>query len=107
MMYMSDAVKATIDIMQAPKESIKIRSSYNLSAMSFNPAQIAIEIKKHIPDFSISYEPDFRQAIADNWPASIEDTEARADWNWKNSYDLEKLVADMLENLIKQITTSS
>ncbi|HAQ72070.1 MAG TPA: NAD-dependent epimerase [Flavobacteriales bacterium] len=107
MMYMSDAVKATIDIMQAPKESIKIRSSYNLSAMSFNPEQIAIEIKKHIPDFSISYEPDFRQAIADNWPASIEDTEARADWNWKNSYDLEKLVADMLENLIKQITTSS
>ena len=107
MMYMSDAVKATIDIMQAPKESIKIRSSYNLSAMSFNPAQIAIEIKKHIPDFSISYEPDFRQAIADNWPASIEDTEARADWNWKNSYDLEKLVADLLENLIKQITTSS
>jgi nucleoside-diphosphate-sugar epimerase len=107
MMYMSDAVKATIDIMQAPAEKIKIRSSYNISAMSFNPAQIAIEIKKHIPDFSISYEPDFRQAIADNWPASIEDTEARADWNWKNSYDLEKLVADMLENLIKQITTSS
>jgi len=107
MMYMSDAVQATIDIMQAPAEKIKIRSSYNISAMSFNPAQIAIEIKKHIPDFSISYEPDFRQAIADNWPASIEDTEARADWNWKHSYDLEKLVTDMLENLRKQITTSA
>ena len=107
MMYMSDAVKATIDIMQAPAEKIKIRSSYNISAMSFNPAQIAIEIQKHIPDFSISYELDFRQAIADNWPASIEDTQARADWNWKHNYALEKLVTDMLENLRKQITTSA
>jgi len=99
MMYMSDAVKATIDIMQAPAEDIKNRSSYNISAMSFNPAEIAQEIQKHIPSFSISYEPDFRQAIADNWPASINDDDARADWNWAHSYDLKKLVTDMLENL--------
>lgn len=107
MMYMSDAVKATIDIMHAPAADIKIRSSYNLSAMSFNPAEIAREIQKHIPDFSISYEPDFRQAIADNWPASINDAEARSHWGWAHSYDLTKLVADMLENLKKQINVSA
>lgn len=107
MMYMSDAVKATIDIMHAPAADIKIRSSYNLSAMSFNPAEIAREIQKHIPDFSISYEPDFRQAIADNWPASINDAEARSHWGWAHSYDLAKLVADMLENLKKQINVSA
>lgn len=99
MMYMSDAIKATIDIMQVPAEEIKIRSSYNISAMSFDPAQIANEIKKHIPDFSISYNPDFRQAIADNWPASIDDAEARNDWNWSNAFTLENMVTDMLENL--------
>jgi nucleoside-diphosphate-sugar epimerase len=99
MMYMSDAIKATIDIMQVPAEEIKIRSSYNISAMSFDPAQIANEIKKHIPEFSISYNPDFRQAIADNWPASIDDTEARRDWKWSNAFTLENMVADMLENL--------
>lgn len=99
MMYMSDAIKATIDIMQVPAEEIKIRSSYNISAMSFDPAQIANEIKKHIPEFSISYNPDFRQAIADNWPASINDNEARKDWNWSNAFTLENMVADMLENL--------
>ena len=107
MMYMSDAVKATIDIMQALAENIKIRSSYNISAMSFNPAEIAREIQKHIPEFSISYEPDFRQAIADNWPASINDDNARADWNWAHSFDLERLVSDMLENLRKQINVSA
>ncbi|MDP4664256.1 MAG: NAD-dependent epimerase/dehydratase family protein [Salibacteraceae bacterium] len=99
MMYMSDAIKATIDIMQVPAEEIKIRSSYNISAMSFDPAQIANEIKKHIPEFSISYNPDFRQAIADNWPASINDNEARKDWNWSNAFTLENMVTDMLENL--------
>lgn len=99
MMYMSDAIKATIDIMQVPAEEIKIRSSYNISAMSFDPAQIANEIKKHIPDFSMSYNPDFRQAIADNWPASIDDAEARNDWNWSNAFTLENMVTDMLENL--------
>lgn len=99
MMYMSDAIKATIDIMQVPAEQIKVRSSYNISAMSFNPEEIANEIKKHIPDFSITYEPDFRQAIADNWPASIDDSVAREDWNWSNAYDLPKMVEDMLSNL--------
>ncbi len=99
MMYMSDAIKATIDIMQVPAEKIKIRSSYNISGMSFDPAQIANEIKKHIPEFSISYNPDFRQAIADNWPASINDNEARKDWNWSNAFTLENMVTDMLENL--------
>jgi nucleoside-diphosphate-sugar epimerase len=99
MMYMSDAIKATIDIMQVPSEEIKVRSSYNISAMSFNPNEIANEIRKHITDFSISYEPDFRQAIADNWPASIDDSVAREDWNWNNAYDLPKMVEDMLSNL--------
>ena len=99
MMYMSDAIKATIDIMQVPAEQIKVRSSYNISAMSFNPEEIANEIKKHIPDFSITYEPDFRQAIADNWPASIDDSVAREDWNWSNAYDLTSMVEDMLSNL--------
>jgi nucleoside-diphosphate-sugar epimerase len=102
MMYMSDAVKATIDIMQAPAEQIKNRSSYNISAMSFDPASIAKEIQKHIPDFSISYAPDFRQAIADNWPASIDDSDARTDWNWQHSCDLADLVEDMLKNLRTQ-----
>ncbi len=99
MMYMSDAVKATIDIMQAPAEDIKIRSSYNISAMSFDPKGIAAEIQKHIPDFTISYEPDFRQQIANNWPASIDDTEAREDWGWKHEYGLSELVEDMLTQL--------
>ncbi len=102
MMYMSDAVKATIDIMQAPTEQIKNRSSYNISAMSFDPASIGKEIQKHIPDFTISYAPDFRQKIADNWPASIDDTDARTDWNWQHSYDLPDLVDDMLKNLRTQ-----
>lgn len=106
MMYMSDAVKATIDIMAAPAEKIKIRSSYNISAMSFDPATIADEIKKHIPSFSISYAPDFRQGIADNWPASIDDSPARADWNWHHAYDLPLMVSDMLTNL-KSLTSIS
>jgi nucleoside-diphosphate-sugar epimerase len=102
MMYMSDAVKATIDIMQAPAEQIKNRSSYNIAAMSFDPASIAKEIQKHIPDFTISYAPDFRQQIADNWPASIDDTDARTDWGWQHSYDLADLVDDMLKKLRTQ-----
>jgi nucleoside-diphosphate-sugar epimerase len=106
MMYMSDAVKATIDIMAAPSEQIKIRSSYNIAAMSFDPATIASEIKKHIPSFSISYAPDFRQAIADNWPASIDDEPARKDWNWHHAYDLPLMVSDMLSNL-KTLTSIS
>jgi nucleoside-diphosphate-sugar epimerase len=99
MMYMDDAIAATIQIMQAPAEQIKIRSSYNLAAMSFTPTEIAAEIKKHIPEFTISYEPDFRQKIADSWPASIDDRDARKDWNWKHKYDLETMTKDMLEHL--------
>ena len=99
MMYMDDAIRATIEIMQAPKESIKIRSSYNLAGISFTPEEIATEIKKHIPKFSITYTPDFRQKIANSWPASIDDSSARTDWNWKHQFDLSSMTTDMLENL--------
>ncbi len=99
MMYMDDAITATIQIMQAPVEQIKIRSSYNLAAMSFTPTEIATEIKKYIPEFTVTYKPDFRQKIADSWPASIDDFEARKDWNWKQKFDLETMTFDMLEHL--------
>jgi nucleoside-diphosphate-sugar epimerase len=99
MMHMEDAIRATIEIMHAPSENIKIRGAYNLSGISFSPKEIAEEIKKHLPDFRISYESDFRQAIADSWPKSINDAEARKDWGWKEKYDLPKLVENMLENL--------
>ncbi|RZJ74348.1 MAG: L-threonine 3-dehydrogenase [Flavobacterium sp.] len=99
MMYMDDAIRATIEIMQAPAESIKIRSAYNLSAMDFTPVEITEAIKKHIPEFTIDYEPDFRQKIADSWPQSIDDTSAREDWNWKHEFDLDSMTADMLEHL--------
>ena len=101
MMHMEDAIRATIEIMQAPAEKVKIRGSYNLSGISFSPKDIASEIKKHIPEFTITYKPDFRQAIADSWPKSIDDAEARKDWGWKEKYDLPKLVENMLENLKK------
>ncbi|WP_372920474.1 NAD-dependent epimerase/dehydratase family protein [Salegentibacter sp.] len=96
MMYMDDAIKATIDLMDAPSENVKIRSSYNLSAISFTPKELAEEIKKHIPDFSIDYAPDFRQEIADSWPSDIDDSRARKDWNWKHQYDLSALTEKML-----------
>ena len=99
MMYMDDAIRATIEIMQAPTEKIKIRSSYNLAAMSFTPKEIAEEIKKHIPDFKISYNPDFRQKIADSWPASISDVSARQDWGWKHNFEIENTTKVMLDNL--------
>ncbi len=103
MMYMDDAIKATISIMQAPIEQIKIRSSYNLAAMSFTPKQIGEEIKKHYPNFELSYEPDFRQKIANSWPASIDDTSAREDWNWANDFDLQNMTIDMFQNLNEHI----
>ncbi|OOV28617.1 NAD-dependent epimerase [Flavobacterium sp. LM5] len=99
MMYMDDAIAATIQIMQAPAEQIKIRSSYNLAAMSFTPSEIAAEIQKHIPDFTISYAPDFRQKIADSWPASIDDSRAREDWGWNHHFALDNMTVDMLEHL--------
>ena len=99
MMYMEDAVKATLDLMEAPADKVKVRSSYNISAMSFSPAEIAKAIQKHIPEFTISYKPDFRQAIADSWPKSIDDSRARADWGWQHGFDLEKMTADILKHL--------
>ena len=99
MMYMPDAIRATIELMEAPKDKISVRTSYNLSGVSFSPAEIAQAIKKHIPGFSIDYKPDYRQAIADSWPKSIDDTPARNDWGWKSEYDLESMTKDMLDNL--------
>lgn len=103
MMHMEDAIRATIELMHAPAESVKIRTSYNLSGLSFTPKEMAAEIKKHIPSFEITYKPDFRQAIADSWPASINDKEARDHWGWKENYNLEKLTENMLVNLKKML----
>ena len=105
MMYMPDAIRATIELMEAPSEKIKVRTSYNIAAMSFSPEEIAEEIKKHISEFSISYAPDYRQTIANSWPQSIDDSVARNHWGWKPEYDLSKMTADMLENL-KKFSTS-
>ena len=99
MMYMPDAIRATIELMEAPAEQISIRSAYNLHAMSFSPLEIAASIRKHIPEFQLSCTPDFRQAIADSWPQSIDDREAQHDWHWKPRYDLDTMTADMLKNL--------
>jgi len=103
MMHIEDAVRATIELMEVPKEKITIRSSYNLAAMSFTPAQIASKIKEHIPEFEIDYQPDYRQNIADSWPQSIDDSFARKDWGWNHHYDLDKLVVNMLENIKKKV----
>lgn len=99
MMYMEDAIRATLEIMEAPAEEVKIRTSYNLGGFSFTPKEIAEEIKKYIPAFSMSYAPDFRQAIADSWPSSIDDSEARKDWGWKPKYDLASMTQDMIAHL--------
>ncbi len=99
MMYMPDAIRATIELLQAPQEQLTVDSSYNLAAMSFTPKQITEAIQKHIPDFTISYQPDFRDQIARSWPSSIDDSSARKDWNWQPEYDLDKMTADMLSRL--------
>ncbi len=99
MMYMPDAIKATVKLMDSPEENIKIRSSYNLAGISLTPEQIAEEITNHIPDFEISYKPDSRQEIADSWPESINDQYAKNDWGWELTYDLEKMTEDMIVNL--------
>ncbi|MBI5371606.1 MAG: NAD-dependent epimerase/dehydratase family protein [Sphingobacteriales bacterium] len=99
MMYMPDAIRATIELMEAPASKISVRTSYNVSGMSFSPREIAAEIEKHISGFTISYKPDYRQAIADSWPQSIDDSVARADWGWKEEYNLSSMTADMLKNL--------
>ena len=99
MMYMPDAIKATIDLMHVPRENVKVRSSYNLGGISFSPKEIFESIKKHYPTFQISYQPDFRQQIADSWPDSIDDCAARADWGWQHQYTLEEMTEDILAHL--------
>lgn len=99
MMYMPDAIKATIGIMEAPAEDVKLRTSYNLAAFSFTPAQLAEAIKKHIPDFEITYNVDSRNDIALGWPQEIDDTVAREDWGWKNDFNLDDMIEDMLKNV--------
>ncbi len=99
MMYMPDAIRATIELMEAPADRISIRTSYNISGMSFSPKEIAACIKKHIPEFDMEYKPDYRQAIADSWPQSIDASVAATDWGWKPEFDLEKMTADMFDNL--------
>ena len=101
MMYMPDAIRATIELMEADASRITVRSSYNVGAMSFSPKEIAAEIKKHIPDFAISYVPDSRQNIANSWPKNIDDDQAKSDWGWKPEYDIESMTIDMLDNLPK------
>jgi len=99
MMYMPDAIRATVELMETDPAKLTVRTSYNVSGISFSPKEIALAIKHHLPDFKISYKPDYRQAIAESWPQSIDDTEARNDWGWEPKYDLEKLSSDMVKNL--------
>jgi nucleoside-diphosphate-sugar epimerase len=103
MMFMPDAIEGTIKLMETDSSDIKIRSSYNLSSISFNPAEIAAEIKKHIPEFKITYKPDFRQHIAESWPQSIDDSKAQTDWGWKYKYGLSEMTEIMLEEISKKI----
>jgi nucleoside-diphosphate-sugar epimerase len=99
MMYMPDAIRATIELMEAPTERIGVRTSYNLAGMSFSPSEIAAEIAALVPGFEVTYAPDYRQSIADSWPQSIDDSVARADWGWKPEFDLKRMTRDMLDNL--------
>ena len=106
MMYMPDAIRATIELMEAPEKQVKIRSSYNLAGISFTPKEIAMEISKHIPNFEMSYNTDFRQSIADSWPSSINDEDAQNDWGWQLEYDLKKMTKDMIFHLTKKYETT-
>jgi len=99
MMFMDDAIRATIQLMDAPASRLRIRSAYNLGGISFTPEEIASSIKNHLPSFEMTYEPDFRQAIADSWPNSIDDSYAQADWDWKLGFDLERMTEVMLKNI--------
>lgn len=107
MMFMEDAIRATLDLMDAPAEAIKVRSSYNLSGCDFTPEELSTEIQQHIPSFEIDYNPDYRQAIADSWPSSINDAEARSDWGWSERFDVPDLVKVMLENVDVQLLTDT
>jgi nucleoside-diphosphate-sugar epimerase len=103
MMYMEDALRATIELMTVNPAKVKVRSSYNIAAMSFTPAEIAAEIKKHIPDFTITYKSDIRQQYADSWPQSIDDTVARNDWGWQHKFDLKTMTDDMLLHIQQMV----
>ncbi len=103
MIYMDDAIRATLELMDAPAEQVKIRTSYNVAGCSFSPEELAAAIRKQLPDFAISYAPDFRQGIAAKWPNSLDDTAARRDWGWQPAYDLDRLVSDMLAHLTNRI----
>ncbi len=102
MMYMPDCIKATMDLMEAPFDNLKHHSDFNVGSMSFDVTTLANEIKKHIPEFEVSYDPDFRQAIADSWPSSVDDSAAREEWGWAPSWDIEGMTKDMLEKLGKR-----
>ena len=99
MMFMDDAIRATMNLMENDRKNITVRSSYNLAAISFTPTEIAKSIQNHIPEFKVSYQPDFRQEIADSWPYSIDDSKAQEDWGWRHTFDLEKITREMLQNL--------
>lgn len=103
MMYMPDAIRATLELMEAPADKISIRSSYNIAGISFTPGQLAEAIQKIIPDFSISYKTDFRQQVAESWPQSIDDSFARSDWGWEHHFGINEMSVDMIENLRKKI----
>lgn len=103
MMFVDDAIRATIELMEAPAENIKVRTSYNLAAVSFTPGELAKAIQKRMPTFKMGYKTDYRQAIADGWPSSIDDSAARKDWGWNHQFDTEGMVDEMLDNLKKQL----
>jgi len=102
MMYMPDALKATLDLMEAPIENLKHHNDFNIGALSFSAAELAESIRKRIPDFTCTFKPDFRQAIADSWPNSVDDSVAREEWGWKPGYDLDAMTEDMLDALAKK-----
>lgn len=104
MMFMPDAIRGTIDLMEAQQDKVKIRSSYNLSGISFSPGELANEIKNHIEEFTISYKPDFRQQIAESWPESINDSHALEDWGWRQEYDISKMTEIMLGEITKKLS---
>ena len=104
MMYMPDAIDATLQLMEADAAKVKLRAGYNIAGFSFTPEELAMEIRKHIPDFSITYNPDFRQKVAEGWPSSIDDSCARKDWGWKNKYSFEAMTKDMLEHLSEMVS---
>ena len=103
-MYMPDCIKGTIDLMDADIEDLSVHSSYNVAGMSFTPKQLSAEIKKHLPDFEITYQPDFRQAIADSWPACIDDEVAKKDWGLHYQFDIEKLTKVMLQGIREKLS---